>query len=331
LSNDKPFLTIQQENFERDPYTLISEDWKFVKGKLSSATPTDPYWYCVPRDCVELNGIIMAYIVSRLLKRPYTKIYNNVIAPTDKSWATHTVISNRYVEPGSVLSPAAGEADIVIFDLIHPMIPRMYELVKKSKITIIGSDSVAMNWNDMGYANYPGIQKIMPWWYAGVLPYYFHKGQLYIILGREKYEANWDGSEKYSDFGGGPEEEDQKDPKRTAARECYQESMGIFGTADEIYKKLKDPVEIVQGGKVVGYTYLLHLVDGYNRAKIFNTVYDYVKKCKMTCPEGWMEKTWTVVFSKNDLLTYLAQKPEVFRPQFIKSVYQVLQHGKFVQ
>lgn len=64
---------------------------------------------------------------------------------------------------------------------------------------------------------------------AGVFCYMIHNGQTFFILGRERLNHQWVGSGKWAEFGGQAKPEDQGDSCITAARECFEESLGIFG------------------------------------------------------------------------------------------------------
>lgn len=67
---------------------------------------------------------------------------------------------------------------------------------------------------------------------AGILPVSRFKGELLVLLGRDRVDGQW------SDFGGRCEAEDRGDPKRTAAREFFEESMGVILGIDGIRERL---------------------------------------------------------------------------------------------
>src|ERR1041385_4136335 len=81
--------------------------------------------------------------------------------------------------------------------------------------------------------------------HVGVIPYAYHRNELYFLLGEEHDSYNydeqtgtwklWKGSRTWSFFGGQPERTD-KSYLEGAAREAYEESMGIFGTRHEIQR-----------------------------------------------------------------------------------------------
>lgn len=62
---------------------------------------------------------------------------------------------------------------------------------------------------------------------AGILVYMSDGKRTRVVLGREQYAHNWKGSLKWSDFGGRTKE--GEDAVATAAREFYEETLGVFG------------------------------------------------------------------------------------------------------
>lgn len=126
----------------------ITDEVKYILSKNPDSTD-NPYWWCVPHDCVELNGILTAVIVKQLLKVGLDKIYN-VTLKSDK-WSPHVVISSEYVNSTNVNSGAF--KNIVLYDLICPMLP-IFDEYKKLKLECIHCQSVAQNWNEMGYIKY---------------------------------------------------------------------------------------------------------------------------------------------------------------------------------
>jgi predicted NUDIX family NTP pyrophosphohydrolase len=63
---------------------------------------------------------------------------------------------------------------------------------------------------------------------AGVLPYAIVHGNVYLLLGMDRRDGSW------SDFGGRSENGDMQDPRKTAAREFYEESSGCVMTHPSI-------------------------------------------------------------------------------------------------
>lgn len=67
---------------------------------------------------------------------------------------------------------------------------------------------------------------------AGILPISRFNGELLVLLGRDRADGQW------SDFGGRSEAEDRGDPKRTAAREFFEESMGVVLSIEAVGARL---------------------------------------------------------------------------------------------
>nr|UMO78204.1 hypothetical protein [Pandoravirus belohorizontensis] len=60
-----------------------------------------------------------------------------------------------------------------------------------------------------------------------------------VLLGQERYEPGWRDSGRWSDFGGGIERATDCDEVAAAAREAYEETMGMLGSRDEIEAALR--------------------------------------------------------------------------------------------
>ena len=68
---------------------------------------------------------------------------------------------------------------------------------------------------------------------AGILLYSIHNHELYFLLGKDCKYNSW------SDFGGKCDVEDGHDPLKTASREFFEETCGIFISQFHMYKILK--------------------------------------------------------------------------------------------
>ena len=166
--------------------------------------------------------------------------------------------------------------------------------------------------------------------YAGVLPYAIHKGTKYYLIGREHLQVGWDGSGKWSDFGGDPEGET---PLVGASREFYEETMGFFGNLTDIVKSLKKTKRVSVPG---GYTYLMKIKYDPLLPVLFERVHRYFMQCaKMhkykdgymgipSCPNGLFEKTDIKWISESELKKVVKEKANMFRKQFLKSLLVIL-------
>jgi hypothetical protein len=84
--------------------------------------------------------------------------------------------------------------------------------------------------------------------YAGVLPWAWHTDGPVILLGRERYEPGWRDAGRWSDFGGGVEPSVDRDELAAAAREAYEETMGMLGSRSEIESALRAEA---RGGRLI--------------------------------------------------------------------------------
>ncbi|AVK77575.1 hypothetical protein pmac_cds_887 [Pandoravirus macleodensis] len=77
--------------------------------------------------------------------------------------------------------------------------------------------------------------------YAGVLPWarVSDTGEIVILLGQERFEPGWRDGGRWSDFGGGTEPDMDRDRIEAAAREAYEETMGMLGSRVEIEAALR--------------------------------------------------------------------------------------------
>lgn len=166
--------------------------------------------------------------------------------------------------------------------------------------------------------------------YAGVLPYALHKGVKYYLVGKEHLQEGWDGSGKWSDFGGDPEDET---PLMGAAREFYEETMGFFGNLSETVTSLRRAKRIPVPG---GYTYLMKIKYDASLPGLFQRVHRYFMQCaKMhkykkgymgipSCPAGLFEKTDIKWVSEAELRAAVSQRTMTFRTQFLRSLLEIL-------
>ena len=73
---------------------------------------------------------------------------------------------------------------------------------------------------------------------AGILPITIRKGKAWVMLGRESRDMSFPDSGKWSDFGGGVEKGETV--KKCAAREGFEETMGMFGGPVTLMKLIND-------------------------------------------------------------------------------------------
>ena len=90
---------------------------------------------------------------------------------------------------------------------------------------------------------------------TGVLPFTIHNDKLFFLLGQEKKINNWEGSCKWSDFGGKLEK--GLTFQENAIKELTEESFGVLGKPKNKYiEKLDDSMHIVLQGYVCWLVYV---------------------------------------------------------------------------
>lgn len=158
--------------------------------------------------------------------------------------------------------------------------------------------------------------------HAAIIPYAYHKENLWFLLGKEhdsytynsktgKYDL-WKGSRQWSFFGGGPEEYDPS-YVATAIREAYEESMGFLGNIEEIASKVDPSLQINTKNAVF---YPVQYKFNGSWPDIFSRVVEYFSKCARTepvsskvyentirtCPKGYLEKVEIEWMTYEDIL-----------------------------
>lgn len=137
-------------------------------------------------------------------------------------------------------------------------------------------------------------KKYIAYVYASILPFSVDtNGDVCFLIGQEQKESGWSGSNKWSDFGGSP---DGNSPKVAAAKEAYEETMGLLGSLKSIKLHLYD--ELMYRSPT-GYTFLYPVPYDAKLPTYFKNVFDYFKKCGNkknskyvipSCKEGYFEK-----------------------------------------
>nr|QBK90067.1 MAG: NUDIX hydrolase [Pithovirus LCPAC101] len=167
--------------------------------------------------------------------------------------------------------------------------------------------------------------------HIGVLPYtYTQDGQLLFILGKEHYETDWKSALKYGPFGGGPERID-KSAQAGASRECYEESMGMFGRIQDIYNSILKAGIVYRSKKAIIYPMGISY-DPFLPKK-YADVYGYFSSCMKetrtqkpyipTCPDGYLEKISVDYFTVNDIIEKRGYMRKEWYDFFIQVVLRV--------
>ena len=147
--------------------------------------------------------------------------------------------------------------------------------------------------------------------YAGILPYSTVGGELRLLLGKEQHIPGWNGSKKWSPFGGGVE--DGESGQEAALREGGGGTLGLWGTPSELARHPGIDLHRPWKHRNKGYTLLMEIPYDANIPRYFRNFYKYSKKCE-GIPEGWLEKTqiqwvpWKKLRKKN------------LRPEFLRTL-----------
>lgn len=195
----------------------------------------------------------------------------------------------------------------------------------------------------------PQIQFPTKYKYAGVLPYAVVPSEIALsgivfLLGREHVEANWTGSNSLSDFGGAPDGDEK--PDEAAAREFWEETMGLLGNEETLLGMIKRDARPTVLPYSIGVMWLLPIPYDPELPTRFKNVHAYMMKCATphptkkgfnyiaSCPDGWLEKTEMLWISARRLYAAAFGKWDSswgpipkFRPELLTSVQEsISQH-----
>lgn len=167
--------------------------------------------------------------------------------------------------------------------------------------------------------------------YTGVLPYAKNNGNVYFLLGRESIVPNWSESGKFSDSGGAPHDQNE-DSLISAARECFEETMGILGCETTLKSLLTQNASKTLIPSMRSLIYILPIDYDENLPTHFNRIYNYLTKCMgehsvwkgfkhiSSCPEGYCEKIEMKWVSRNELTIATNNQDNNYRSSFLKSM-----------
>lgn len=151
---------------------------------------------------------------------------------------------------------------------------------------------------------------------AGILPYTFHDGQLYVFLGKDIRDNHW------SDFGGKCEACDDGKPLNTAIREFYEETCGIVLDLKALHNRMlgkgsnSPPVHsCTQNGKTY-YMYTLEIPYNATLRSTYRKLLVYLKYIRVFRVR--IEKTDLKWVHINNLLEDKVPLRPVFRASFNK-------------
>ncbi len=162
--------------------------------------------------------------------------------------------------------------------------------------------------------------------YGGVLPYAIKDRKILFLLGREVHNGRW------SDFGGGVEKEDGS-LGATAAREAYEESMGLFTSSEKRLKKRIRHTPFVETSS--GRVYLLRIPHDPSLPILFRNFLTYLRQCKLRkakgyyalggCPTGYFEKDQVRWVPTKDLRSLkLRECFQLFHHKYVKKIKSLI-------
>lgn len=198
-----------------------------------------------------------------------------------------------------------------------------------------------------GSIRYTGVQPIA--WDVET-PNIDGRDRLKFLLGREHPEIGWEDSNKWSDFGGRPHPMDNL--LDNAAREAWEESMGLLGSMEEIREAVKKSGKIVRiyaaPNVQTGVVFLMPIPYQPDLPHLFARVYDYFKRCTVksergfdyipSCLEGFYEKTEIQWFTARQLFNAVNGRWNVlqdgpmpsFRPAYLHAFPKILEVARTV-
>lgn len=143
---------------------------------------------------------------------------------------------------------------------------------------------------------------------AGVVFYYVNKKHVYFLLGKDmRY--------KWSDFGGKQEAQDHNNPINTAARECYEETMGVIYSMEELKYILQRCPKYVIGKSYLNKTYYMFMIQLHKLYNFSNDFYN-IRSYKHMYPY-FLEKIQLKWFTFEDIL---ANENDRFRNVFYGTI-----------
>jgi hypothetical protein len=113
---------------------------------------------------------------------------------------------------------------------------------------------------------------------AGILPYTFFNGQVYLLLGKDIRDNFW------SDFGGKSEQQDEDKPMSTAIREFYEESCGIVMDPKSLRIKMNNVQSVTFSSTQNNKTYYMYAIEipyNSNYRGVFRRMIMYLKYINM--------------------------------------------------
>ena len=167
---------------------------------------------------------------------------------------------------------------------------------------------------------------------CGILPIAKSNNKIYFLLGKEQIFKGWSGSNKFCDFGG--KIENNENVLDCAAREGYEETLGLLGSLSDIRKMVSPDseqfIDVFMTPKKNEH-FIVAIKIYYNKylPKMYNDVFEYFTKCAdktddgkfiiKSCPNGFFEKSEIKWFSYDELKKLVENnRKDILRPFFIR-------------
>lgn len=148
---------------------------------------------------------------------------------------------------------------------------------------------------------------------AGILPYTFFNGRVYLLLGKDVRDNFW------SDFGGKNEIHDEEKPINTAIREFYEETCGIVMDPKSLKIKMNNIQSVTfsntQNNKVY-YMYAIEIPYNSIYRGVFRRMLMYLKHINVY--KKSIEKTDIKWVNVNDVIGNKMNIRPVFKNTFLK-------------
>lgn len=150
---------------------------------------------------------------------------------------------------------------------------------------------------------------------AGMLIYTVRNNEIYLLLGRDAKYKTW------SDFGGKNEYIDDNDSRKTACRECFEETCGVLYDRDILFSKIENiqPFKCESYMKNDYYMYPIH-VDEVNFETIENDFYTIRQNLDSLNTISYKYKEKDII--KWIKLCNVSERPDDYRCVFYKSLQE---------
>lgn len=155
--------------------------------------------------------------------------------------------------------------------------------------------------------------RVVSMYAAGILPYTFFNGQVYLLLGKDVRDNFW------SDFGGKCEPQDDDKPMLTAIREFYEETCGIIMDPKSLKIKMNNIQSVTFSNTQNNNTYYMYAIEiPYNSIYrgVFRRMLMYLKHINMY--RRTIEKTDIKWVNALDICNNTIHVRPVFKNTFLK-------------